>query len=376
MNYEYEINLIELVKSVLKKWKVILLSMIFLCLLTNGYAYLNTKTYYRAQATIKVTAEKTAVQKTDVFSRNDLYEKTISSLKSSTTVSEAKSNLTATRYDISNDIILTYRSTRQEAVTFLNVYINKLIAAVNSITGYRIVKDIDSHKISTVTIGPSKVKMTVLGAFIGLCIPAMFFALKFVFENKFRDKESVESVLKCKVFAETSERNGKYGNLLENIILGSDGAKVINFVSVDAQNNGIAKYIAEQLRGINKKVLLIDSGEIDELSGYFLSVDDVRALHSNDNEIRILTYKADGEVGSLLSDEYRNLLDSLREQYDYIIINSSSAAENNLAVALSANSDGTLFVVSKDQTNIKAAAEFVRELKLVNSKILGAIFNS
>ena len=79
MDYEYEINLVELIKHVLKKWRLILISIITFSLLFAGYAYFKTETYYKSEAIVEVLKEdtKNPVQKLGVFDREDIIEKCV-----------------------------------------------------------------------------------------------------------------------------------------------------------------------------------------------------------------------------------------------------------------------------------------------------------
>lgn len=77
----------------------------------------------------------------------------------------------------------------------------------------------------------------------------------------------------------------------------------------------------------------------------------------------------------LASDAMKNLLDMLKQQYDYILIDTPPVTVVTDAVALSTNVSGIILVVREGFTNHDSVTHALNLLKIANAKVLGFFVN-
>lgn len=77
----------------------------------------------------------------------------------------------------------------------------------------------------------------------------------------------------------------------------------------------------------------------------------------------------------LSSERFDALLKILRENYDYIFLDQPPVTVVTDALITSEKTDGTIVVVRNNHTDRGALAETMRQLKLVNARVLGFVYN-
>lgn len=77
----------------------------------------------------------------------------------------------------------------------------------------------------------------------------------------------------------------------------------------------------------------------------------------------------------LASQAMKKYLDSFRQEFDYIFIDTSPVLAVSDPLVLAAVSDGTLFVVDAQQTNRNMARQAVAALVQVHARMLGVVLN-
>lgn len=78
----------------------------------------------------------------------------------------------------------------------------------------------------------------------------------------------------------------------------------------------------------------------------------------------------------LLSNKYFDVLASeLREEYDYVIIDTPPLGSVVDSAIVSQHCDGTILIIEANNTSRKLAKKVIKQLNLVNSKIIGAVLN-
>jgi capsular exopolysaccharide synthesis family protein len=77
----------------------------------------------------------------------------------------------------------------------------------------------------------------------------------------------------------------------------------------------------------------------------------------------------------LASKRFENLLDSLREKFEYIILDCAPALAVSDALVVSRMTDALLYLIRADATPFQAAEEGVRRLRRANAPILGVVLN-
>ena len=176
--------------------------------------------------------------------------------------------------------------------------------------------------------------------------------------------------------------------------LPGDGSRVIGITSAfqhDGKSTN-ALNVAISLGQIDKKTLLIDCdlrkptidnmlsipgepGLSDVLAG-MTTITDALQRHS-EYGIDILPggHIPPDATMLLQSSGMHELLDTLRATYQYIIIDLPPVAAVTDAVILADALDGYVVVVRHKQTDYRAVAETIDQLRFANGKVLGFIYN-
>lgn len=141
----------------------------------------------------------------------------------------------------------------------------------------------------------------------------------------------------------------------------------------------------------NKKVILIDSDlrkpsihkkfKISNLVGLsdvmVGKVEITKAIHRYNNNLVVLTSgKIPPNPSEMLSSKaMTNLLESLKETFDYIILDTPPVQAVTDSQILSTKSDGTILVVRAERTKKESVQNAVNLLKKVNANIIGTVLN-
>ena len=187
-----------------------------------------------------------------------------------------------------------------------------------------------------------------------------------------------------------------FKTLKTNLLFSGSDIKTILITSC-VKNEGkstVTLELAKSLSLSEKKVLLIDSdlrksvlssrytdneGEVLGLSEYLSSqaeLDDV--LYSTQYEnLNIIFAGAvpPNPVELLGSSKFEALVKSMRETYDYIMIDAAPLGAVIDASVVSAFCDGAALVISSGEIGYRFAKEVKQQLEKGNCKILGAILN-
>ena len=76
----------------------------------------------------------------------------------------------------------------------------------------------------------------------------------------------------------------------------------------------------------------------------------------------------------LTSEKFQDLIKSLREKYDFVILDCAPVLQTSDYIHISKVSDGALFLVAYGQTTKSQVADAVKELRKNNVNILGSVF--
>lgn len=76
----------------------------------------------------------------------------------------------------------------------------------------------------------------------------------------------------------------------------------------------------------------------------------------------------------LISDKFKNLIDELREEYDYVFLDCAPVLQVSDFIHIAKVSDGVLFVVAYASTAKSQVSEAIKELEKNGAKILGSMF--
>ncbi len=378
-DYEYEIDLLDLLKHVFKKWKVILACALALAVIFTGYAYLKTKVYYRAQVTMVVEAEVsgTPVEKLGIFNRSDVVQAALTESKSTSSVSEASNQISVTRTPYTNKITLIYSSVRNEAVDVLSSLARKSAETINAIPGYSVVANANKvSQLSQVKSGPSIKKYGVLGLFAGAFLYLFVYAIKYIFEDKIRNKDFVEKVLGYSILAELDGSKEGYARLCTNLKYGFRSIKTICICAYEEDGKIVADNLAKSLSGIGKKVLFVKDNIVDEEDALLPILKGTKSMIKSpkDGNLAIIGYKPDDELERTLTSEgFINKIEKVSLDYDYVIVGSPVLGKNISTAILGAECDGVILVAKKDKTSTKAMFEHKKDIDLIHANVLGVV---
>ncbi len=151
------------------------------------------------------------------------------------------------------------------------------------------------------------------------------------------------------------------------ITLAETGAKVL-LIDCDLRKPSIYRYLQ-----INNKLagglttILSKKAAIGECTGTLngLRVDVIPSGPIPPNPAELLTSK-----------RMMELLDTLSERYEYIVIDTPPVSVVTDAAALSRNSDGVIFVIRQGSTKIGNALLAKKNLESVGAKVIGCVLNA
>lgn len=189
--------------------------------------------------------------------------------------------------------------------------------------------------------------------------------------------------------------NEAYKRVRTNITFSGENIKAIALTS-SAPNEGktevsfsIARSFAEDKKktlyidaDIRKSVVLARYGVDKETKGlsHYLSgqakLDEVICETNIDNLYTIFTgTKAPNPAELLGSEKFEKMINSLREDYDYIIIDCPPLGSVIDAVLVAKVCDGSILVIESDYMSYKVVQNVKKQLETGGCKILGAILN-
>lgn len=176
--------------------------------------------------------------------------------------------------------------------------------------------------------------------------------------------------------------------------LSVDSEKKVLLVTSVSKGDGkstVAANLAMTFSYDNNKVLLIDCDlrkpnihKIFEISNEYGLTDFLANMKSDKGLIKKYSDSADiitagksvpNPCEILSSDKFKNLLDQLRNEYDYIIIDSPPLDTVSDAQNLSINVDRTIIVVRSESTEKNDLMELKRGFDKIGAKIIGVIVN-
>ena len=378
MEYNYEINITDFIKKCVLKWKFVLLVSMIMALVMTGIAIILTKTYYKSSAEMVVISEdsKNPVQNTKIITRSDLVSESLKEIGSSISVSDATNNIKVTRIDYSSIITISYSCENQEETTsFLQKLTNKAITVINELNSYEVkIKKIDKN-LNQYRVGPSIPKYSIVG-FIGGCIIGLLCVLyRYISDNKVRDKYFIENNLGYRVLSNSPIDKGGVIDLRTSILYGFDSIKTIAISCLDTNVDNISWLFAKALTEVNKNVLYITRGDINNLVEAVNNLNNIVDYIFKKDGVSILQYDDSINCNHLQSDKYRSFIDSIKKHYDYIIIETPISSYNDdIAISFNAESDGTILVVYKDITSAKELYEIKTKFEILRINVLGAMY--
>jgi protein-tyrosine kinase len=176
--------------------------------------------------------------------------------------------------------------------------------------------------------------------------------------------------------------------------LPGDGCRVVEFVSPHA-GAGVTTLLAEFARTAEKtsngSVLVLDAntGPQSVCSGFGLipgigiheavrdgrPLDDALVQHGKSNLFGAVVTREAGSAAQLDAPAFRNAVHSLRDRFDFILVEAPPALESALAYAMGSICDGVVLLVEAEKTRWQVAESVAENLKKNGGNVLGVVLN-
>lgn len=202
MNDEMEIDLIELLKDIIKNIKFII-TIIFVCgVVVFGVSQFILPKSYTSSADITIIPAGTSIDYTSYLTGNKVLDQVsnavgVESPKLVESIEVTRDSNNTYNYNITattNDPKLSYRVVKNVVKEFKNSMMSEL--NLSSVT------TMNEPQISTTPVSPNVKKNTLIGTFIGLVLSMGVVVLRFLFDKHLRNAEEAEMFLGVDVLAE------------------------------------------------------------------------------------------------------------------------------------------------------------------------------
>lgn len=184
-------------------------------------------------------------------------------------------------------------------------------------------------------------------------------------------------------------------SLRTNIQYAGRNIKVIVLTSCypNEGKSDIAFQLTREIGNMGRKVLLLDAdvrkssfisrfdvkGEIRGLAQYLRGQMDIQELICRTNypnmDIIFAGHGAPNPSELLEEEAFGSLVQGLREQYDYVIIDTPPAANVVDANIIARHCDGVVLVIESDAVSYKTAQKAIKHLSRSGCRVLGAALN-
>lgn len=309
---------------------------------------------------------------------------------------------------------------------------------INTIIESTSAKVVDTAIVPTTPSSPSYLNNTIIGFLLGLVVSVAVVVLQVVFDITIREETDITDNQKYPILASvpdmTAHSKGGYyryayagkskeNNSKQTVLVGkgisfaaseaykllrtklqfsfADGKKC-HIIGVSSAMAGEGKSlsstnVAYSLSELGKKVLLIDCdlrrpsladklpiAKFPGLSNYLsglCSLDEIIqycGIKESEDSFQVVAAggNAPNPVELLSSDRMSELLEELREKYDYVILDFPPVGEVSDALALVEKTDGILLVVRQNYCNRLVMTSTLRQFEFVGARILGIVYNS
>lgn len=186
-----------------------------------------------------------------------------------------------------------------------------------------------------------------------------------------------------------------YNRLKDNVLyMNADGNKKViqveSAVSAEGKTTVVCN-LAVSLGLTDKKVVVVDLdfrrprthrlfslSKDNGIAEYILGDADKEKIikHTTYKNVDLITRGAEIYNSSLVlvSDKFKSLIEQLRSEYDYVLLDCAPVLQVSDYIHISKISDGVLFLVAYGQTTKTEVADAVNELKKNGANVLGTVF--
>ena len=413
-------------------WKnIILLIIITMTIIALGtvYTYAAVKPKYKSTASVivsimqgstidyvnslRVAGSVAQLVKEDIVLNEVADSLNVESEEKEDFVRKLKSNIDVTSSSSSYIVSISVTLTDKDKTKVLtNEIAQSLIKVINdpnndSLTFLRNSVSLTTPAKEGTYVSPNKILYIAISLFAGLIVSVSVIFVKELFSNKFKNKADVEAIYKeniIGIFYDNKKLDNTvslitpnirecepYNRLAMNIkYLNVDNPyKVLMITSTEPNEikSTTICNLAYTLALNNKKVLLIDLdirkpsvhkyfnistevGLIDYIDG---NLDAKSIIKHTDESVDIITAgkKVLNPLVIVESQKLQSLIDELRKEYDYILIDTPPVLACADAIAISKKSDGVIFNIALNTTKKVLVKEAYNNLKNAKANIIG-----
>lgn len=261
---------------------------------------------------------------------------------------------------------------------------------------------------------PSKLMYILIIACVGFVFSALAIILKEIIKDKFNSKDECESYLDSKAIGIIYEDNRKHVNYEKNSLKSLDlhydfqkteynrlitnlkyltidnKSRVISLISSasNEQKTTVCLSLGQALAQAGRKSIVLDLDllrpsinliyNLPRKNGLTdaLAYDDISSFIKRvGSGLDVLTagIKIDNTLRVLESDALRNIINKLKELYEYVIIDTPPLNAGSDALSISKLSDYSLFILDYKNSKKKQAKENVNLLRSINASVLGLV---
>lgn len=350
---------------------------------------------YCAIAKTSTVAEKT-IEKLGLNISTDDFERLI------TVVPEADTQI----FDIK-----VRASSKKQSVEIIDALSQVFIDEVKNTYPSDSIKIMDKVKASDNPISPNKKLYLVISAFVGLVLSIIIIMIKEYSDNTLKTEEDVENNLDYQVIGIIPRENDGISNLLikktsmtmeafrtlrTNVEFSSIDKKVQSIMLTSSKQgegkSSIAYVLAFIMSQNGKKTLLVDcdlrkpelhkffeTSNKKGLSNILCGVNkwEEEKYKTKYNNLYMITAgtKPPNPTELLSSHRMREFVEALKQNFDYIIMDTPPVGVVTDAQVLSTLCDGCIFVVAAGESEKEDTIKAKNLLKIVNAKILGVCLN-
>ena len=418
-----EFSLLDVVKYYIQKIWIVVIVGAFAFLI--GYFYVNEyfTPMYKESATIilgKSKGDKTESEMSystitlydslvnnylQLLESNKLFYEVNKNLNLDYSESELSSMVDYSVGDTSQTITVTVKNfDDEEAVKICNEIINVLKDYVYDIYGLDNIMIVD-NAVATSNLVYSKNMIIICFTAFGVVISSFIVVLKFIFSSKpMKEKEKnkkisysifgkVKQVIYPKNYTLATDISAREENCFRNIRvslmneINDDKVIMISSLGKNSTKSYVVYNLARAIQKTDKKVLVIDANSRDGLiTETFLSEKkgllDILDNQCTVDEVKTNIYGVDiiplgdkNKLDLISSIQFKNLIDTLKDEYDYIFVESPCFKNNFEPVSILKITDATI-IISKFVINNKKLNYLLKEIDENNNYLLGGILVS
>ena len=417
-----------IIKDILQRWILIVAVMI---VFGSVFDFMKTVTYVPQYGT-SMTATLSGGE--DTFKNNDKVQSYVNTLdylmNSNNAKSYVKKKMPISKTTYKAEVTLKQANvvkikvtadTKREAyfsIKYLNDWYRENTERYSFPYNITVLKE---SKFSTKPVNPnSHIKNFLIGAVGSGFVLSCLFGLYFFLRDTIKSEEEVENKLDTRLYAKLpfevkkreDARNKKailitslktsfffresMNKLRSKVEASSDKHGYKSFMITSAYENegksSVAANLALALAKNGRKVVLVDANFNKPAVFKIFDLDGSKSLNkaiegtsswrsqvvSNRNGLDLLPCSQDALKSELLTNSKKldEIMKELREEYDFVIVDTSPAYLLNETMAMNELVDATLFVVRQDYATSDVINETVKRLTYVKDNVLGVVFKN